>query len=98
MSANIKFSLSDEDLTNVTGGADIAATLKDITITLEEGEDAAAALASASFPLGLKLDAESSALVNDTIAPTMGTTGPRNLYATFSIKYPYVHVESYTLS
>ena len=90
--------LSEEELSKVSAGIDITPTFYDITVVLDLGESAAEALSNMSLPFGLMLDADSIALLNNTIAPDMGTNGPRTLYAKYTISMPYVHVTSYTLS
>lgn len=96
--SHFKVSLSEEELSLVSAGANITPSLTDITVVLDPGEDAAEVLRTMSLPFGLQLDAESSVLLTNTIAPAMGTDGPRTLYGTYTIRMPYVHVTSYTLS
>lgn len=96
---NNKFTrLSDNDLGKVSGGVSYSIDGSTINITLADEEDAFDALAGISFPLGLRLDAASESLLMNTIAPTMGSKGPRNLAVQFAIKYPNIHIDNYSFS
>lgn len=89
--------LSDEDLDKVVGGMSYAIEGASIVVTLDAGESASAALSCMSLPFGLKLDSDSSALLINVIAPAMGTTGPRNVSAQYTLRLPYIHIDNYTL-
>lgn len=95
--SKFKVSLSEEDLSKVSGGAKTILSKNEITVLLDHGEDAAEAFKTASFPYGLLLDAASRKLLTETIIPAMGTNGSRMLWAEFTVCMTLVHVTNYTL-
>lgn len=91
--------LSDDALESIVGGAMNVSFGGDstITVTLDPGDDAMKALSTLTFPFGLQLDGESIGIPAEA-AKQMGTTGPRVFSCHYTIVWPSIHIDSYTVS